>query len=84
MMQTPLVTPRQLELLAMYASGHSIEEIATSKFLSPSTVKQTMATARKRAKAKTLTHLCVMLMEHGLIRRSVYGDYVPVEDTSIR
>ena len=74
---TPLVTPRQLELLAMYASGYSIDEIANAKFLSSSTVKQTMATARKRAAAKSLAHLCVMLMEHGLIRRTTSGDYVP-------
>ena len=77
---TPLVTERQLELLAMYASGYSIDEIAAAKFLSASTVKQTMATARKRAAAKTLANLCVMLMEHGMIQRSINGDYVPVQD----
>lgn len=77
---TPLVTPRQLELLAMYASGYSIDQIASAKYLSASTVKQTMATARKRAGAKTLPHLCVMLMEHGLITRSISNDYVPIQE----
>jgi DNA-binding NarL/FixJ family response regulator len=75
----PLVTHRQLELLAMYASGYSIDEIATAKFLSSSTVKQTMATARKKASARSLTHLCVMLKEHDLIQRSISGDYVPCQ-----
>lgn len=64
------ITPRQLEILALYASGYQLDEIAQLKFLSYSSVKQTAATARERAGARSLTHLCVMLVDEGLIQKN--------------
>ena len=67
------LTPRQLELLAMYASGFTIDEIASAKFLSYSSVKQNLATARERIGAKSLTHLCVIAVDSGVIYKNVSG-----------
>lgn len=76
------LTPRQLELLAMYASGSTLEEIATAKFLSYSSVKQSLASARERVGAKSLTHLCVLSVDAGVIVKS-NGGYKPVQDDRI-
>lgn len=76
------ITPRQLELIALYASGYQLDEIATMKFLSYSTVKNHLTTARERVGAKTLTHLCVVLVDHGLIIQNGRG-YKPVQAEGI-
>lgn len=76
------LTPRQLELLAMYASGSTLEEIATAKFLSYSSVKQSLASARERVGAKSLTHLCVLSVDAGVIVKS-NGGYKPVQDDRV-
>lgn len=76
------LTPRQLELLAMYASGSTLEEIATAKFLSYSSVKQSLASARERVGAKSLTHLCVLSVDAGVIVKSGAG-YNPVQEERI-
>lgn len=76
------LTPRQLELLAMYASGSTLEEIATAKFLSYSSVKQSLASARERVGAKSLTHLCVISVDAGVIVKSGAG-YKPVQEERI-
>lgn len=61
------VTPRQLELLALYASGYSTVEIATMKFLSVRAVESHFAAARRRTEAKTLTNLCAICVDAGMI-----------------
>ena len=76
------LTPRQVELLAMYASGSTLEEIATAKFLSYSSVKQSLASARERVGAKSLTHLCVISVDAGVIVKSGAG-YNPVQEERI-
>lgn len=76
------LTPRQVELLAMYASGSTLEEIATAKFLSYSSVKQSLASARERVGAKSLTHLCVLSVDAGVIVKS-NGSYKPVQEDRI-
>ena len=73
-----VVTPRQLELLALYASGDDIPTIAKKKFLHPRTVQNTMYAARNNLEAKSLTNLCVMLVDAGLLRRNGVG-YKPVQ-----
>lgn len=76
------ITPRQLELLALYASGYGYEDIGSMKFLSPHTVKWHLANALQRSHARNLTHLCVILIEAGMIARS--GDsYAPVPDLRV-
>lgn len=84
MLNDPLttLTPRQLELLAMYASGSTLEEISTTKFLSYSSVKQSLASARERVGAKSLTHLCVLSVDAGVIVKSGAG-YNPVQEERI-
>jgi DNA-binding NarL/FixJ family response regulator len=72
------VTPRQLELLALYASGYRYEHIARVKFLSPYTVRRHMALAVARSGARNLTHLCSALVEAGMIRRNAENIYEPV------
>lgn len=76
------LTPRQLELLAMYASGSTLEQIATAKFLSYSSVKQSLASAKERIGAKSLTHLCVIALDSGVIRKNGVG-YKPVQEERI-
>ncbi len=71
------ITPMQLELLALYASGYDYAKIAELKFLSPFTVRNNLHRARDRVGAKTVTQLCVICMEHGLIRKNGIG-YKPV------
>jgi DNA-binding CsgD family transcriptional regulator len=76
------LTPRQLELLAMYASGSTLEEIASAKFLSYSSVKQNLASAKERVGAKSLTHLCVLSVDAGVIVKSD-GGYKPIQDERV-
>lgn len=64
------ITPRQLELIALYASGYTLEQIGQMKFMSYSSVKQILAEAKDRVMAKSLTHLCSICVEHGLLRAS--------------
>lgn len=76
------LTPRQLELLAMYAGGSTLEEISSAKFLSYSSVKQTLASAKERVGAKSLTHLCVLSVDAGAIVKTEDG-YRPVQDERV-
>lgn len=73
-----VVTPRQLELLALYASGQDIATIGSAKHLSPYTVRNIMANARERVGARNLTHLCVLLLDRGLLVKNGAG-YTPVQ-----
>lgn len=77
------VTPRQLELLALYASGYSYKDIATTKFLSPYTVQRHLSDAVARVGARSVTHLCVVVFEAGMIRRNSQGVYEPIQDLRI-
>jgi DNA-binding CsgD family transcriptional regulator len=77
------ITPRQLELLALYASGYSYEDIGRMKFLSPHTVKWHLARALDRSHARNLAHLCVLLIDSGMIRHAAEHDYEPVQDLRI-
>jgi DNA-binding NarL/FixJ family response regulator len=77
------VTPRQLELLALCASGYGYEHIGRLKFLSPYTVQNYLRAAVKRSGARSVTHLCSVAVEQGLIRRNAEGVYEPVQDLRI-
>jgi DNA-binding CsgD family transcriptional regulator len=76
------ITPSELDLLALYASGHQLAEIGAMKFLSPHTVRNNLVRARKRVGAKNLTHLCVMAVEAGIIRKNGNG-FKPVHEYGI-
>jgi DNA-binding CsgD family transcriptional regulator len=75
------ITPQQLELLALYASGYSYDEIAAAKFYTGEGVRTSCRRAVSRSGAKNVTHLCALLAEKGLIkRREGSENYEPVQD----
>ena len=85
-MITPIeevITPRQLELLALYASGFDYQQIGEMKFLSPYTVRNTLLYLNARVGARNLTHLSVMCLDAGLIRRSENGMFVPTNPEGV-
>ena len=75
---TKAITPRQAELIALYASGVDLRDIASRKFLSYSTVQSTLASAKDRVGARNLAHLAVLCVEFGLIERNGHG-FRPVQ-----
>lgn len=77
------VTPRQLEVLALIASGYSYEDVAKMKFYSPHTVQSYARAAVARVQARSTTHLCVLLVDARMIRRNSNGDYEPVQDLRV-
>jgi DNA-binding CsgD family transcriptional regulator len=77
------VTPRQLEVLALVASGYSYADVARMKFYSPHTVQNHVSGAVARVGARSATHLCVLLVEAGLLRRNSDGVYEPVQDLRV-
>jgi DNA-binding NarL/FixJ family response regulator len=77
------ITPRQLEVLALVASGYSYADIASMKFYSPSTVQNHVAAALRRSRARNTTNLVAMLVETKIIRRNSEGTYEPVQDLRI-
>ncbi len=72
------ITPRQLELLALVASGYTYIEIGARKFLTPHAVQKSLVRARTRTGARNVTHLCLLLREANLIRYGSGGLYEPV------
>lgn len=61
------LTRAQLEIVVHVANGLRYEEIAELTHRSESTVKLILSTARKRAGAKTTTHLVSMVIATGLL-----------------
>ena len=74
-----VLTQRQLEFLALYASGYDYTAIAAAKFVSYHTVRHTLERARASAGAGSLAHLCVLALEAGVIERNGVG-FKPVVD----
>jgi DNA-binding CsgD family transcriptional regulator len=64
-----VMTPRQLELLSLVASGYEYTQIGEMKHLSPHTVRNALYAARDRVAARNVTHLAVLCVERGLIIR---------------
>lgn len=79
---TKSLTPRQLELIALYASGCGLREIAARKFLSYKWVQEMLTDARERVGASTLPQLCAITAEAGLIVRNGNG-FKPVQRDGI-
>jgi DNA-binding CsgD family transcriptional regulator len=75
---TKAITPRQLELIALVASGVGLRQIADMKFVSYATVQATLATAKTRVGARSLAHLVGLCIESGLIVRNGRG-FKPVQ-----
>jgi DNA-binding CsgD family transcriptional regulator len=76
------ITPRQLELLALYASGYDLKEIAETKFMSYSSVRGDLAAARDRVGAKTLPNLIAICVESRVIVRNGTA-YIPVQEERV-
>lgn len=74
-----VLTQRQLEFLALFASGYTYAQIAQMKYVSYHTVRHTLNLARANVGASTLTHLCVLALEAGVIERNGVG-FKPVVD----
>ena len=79
---TNSLTPRQLEYLALYASGYELRQIADMKFVHYNVVQRALADARERAQARSLTHLALLCVEVGLLRKNGVG-YKPVQDDRV-
>ena len=78
----PAVTPKQLEIVALYASGYTIKEIARMKFLSSYTVRTHLDRARRAIGANHLAQLTATLVEARMLQRNGVG-YVPVQDERV-
>ena len=76
------LTPRALEFLALYASGNELRQIAEIKFVHYNVVQRTLAEARERVGARTLTQLCVLAIETGAIVKNGVG-YRPVQEERV-
>lgn len=72
------VTPSELELLALYASGFSYDEIGRTKFLSPYTVRNKLRAAMLRSGARNPTHLAAVAVQRQIIRLAPSGLFEPV------
>lgn len=82
------ITPQQLELIALVASGKKLNEIAEIKFMSWISVQKKLDEAKNRVGAKNLTHLCGICIDAGVIkpqgRYPHQRTYVPVQDQGVR
>lgn len=78
------VTPVELEVLALYASGYSYDEIAGIKFFSAYTVRNQIRRAVLRSGARNPTHLAAVAAQRQLIKLRVEtGIFEPVQDLRI-
>lgn len=71
--QQPL-TQTQLELVVHVANGLKAAEIAERVHRSQSSVEKTLATAQKRAGARTLAHLVSITIASGVLEWTPDGD----------
>lgn len=60
-----MLTDRQLEIVMHLCNGLSQDDIATTMHLSVSSVNQSIASARRTAKAKTTVHLASIVIASG-------------------
>jgi DNA-binding CsgD family transcriptional regulator len=77
------VTPQELEVLALYASGYSYEEIGAIKIMSQYTVRNWLRRAVARSGARNATHLTSICAHHQIIRLAASGNFEPVQDLRI-
>jgi DNA-binding CsgD family transcriptional regulator len=75
------LTPRQLELLALVASGLTIEEAAEKAFMAPRSAYNTLSLARTRSGCKTVTQLAVRAIIKGWLQSDDEGQLSPAPAT---
>src|SRR5687768_7564830 len=66
----PELTPRQLELLRLIASGYTENEIGARLGLTRATIKEHLARARERLRAANTVHATVLAIKAGLLDAS--------------
>lgn len=76
------ITPDQLELIALVASGKTQVEIADLKFMYVNTVRYQLQQAMDRTESYSLTDLAICCARAGLLTRNGQG-YLPVQDRRI-
>ena len=62
-----LLTPRELDIVALLCRGSSNAEIATALFLEPSTVKSHLSRAMTKTGARDRVQLVVWAFRHGIV-----------------
>jgi DNA-binding CsgD family transcriptional regulator len=72
------VTRRELEILALFANGISIEESAKKLDVSPQTVKNHLFNIMKKLLARSRTHTVIRALEMGMIELVPLLDYEAV------
>jgi len=72
----PQLTPLMLQLVAAYASGKDLQEIADERFVSYSSASQTVGEAKKRLGARHLAHCVVLAQAYGLLSHPTGPDHV--------
>lgn len=58
------LSDRQLELLALVASGHTIAEAAGKIYIAEQSAYNLLSQARTRADARTIPHLVLIALQH--------------------
>lgn len=74
-----MLTPTQLEYLALYASGNNTLGIADVRYMSASSVRKTLRLAQSRCGANSLTHCVALAIDKGWLE--VQKDSVVVSST---
>jgi len=72
------VTRRELEILALFANGESIEKTAEKLDIKPQTVKNHLFNVMKKLRAKSRTHAVVMALERQMMELTPLLDYEAV------
>ena len=61
------LTPRELEVLALIASGSTAKQIAIELDIAPRTAEQHIEQAKLKLRAKNRTHMVAIAMQMGLL-----------------
>lgn len=72
-MSTSVLTPRQVEFLALSARGMQRSEIAETCYVAPMTVRDTLEEARSRLGARTLPHAVAIAVALGVLTLDEVG-----------
>lgn len=62
------LTARQLQVLALIAAGHTVEEVSRRLYLAVRTVNTELRDSRNKLGARNRTHTVALAIESGLIR----------------
>jgi DNA-binding CsgD family transcriptional regulator len=63
----PSLSERELEVVALVVEGQTNDQIARRLHLSTRTVQHHVASARRKVRARSRTHLAVLVLRTGLV-----------------